>query len=168
MKTFWISVLILSPLILSQGPLCCPPVRGQTAPCTVQNYLPLTGYSVPVDPNRIAFDYTGSDPARPSPRRLLLCPPIIVGLGQTATHRGWVCDPDNDAMQLTATLGTLTINSDGTYDWSYRVMTLGPTYANLTVSDIRDSGDARSATGTLMVYARPANNPPVLGCGSRP
>ena len=163
-----LSLLILSPLIVSQAPVC-PPLMAQAPACPTQTYLPLTGYSVPVDPNRIAFDYQGTDPMRPSaPQRLLICPPIVIALGQTAKHTGWVCDPNNDAMQLTATQGTLNIRPDGTYEWSLKPTAVGPLYVNLTVVDIRTTGDAKSTTGTLMVFTRAANRPPVIGCGARP
>ena len=44
---------------------------------------------------------------------------VTVDEGQTATNSGTVNDPDNDPVALSALVGTVTNNNDGTWSWSF-------------------------------------------------
>jgi hypothetical protein len=149
-RTILLAILFLSPFLFAQV---------QT--CPTQAYLPFTGYEIAVDATKIAYDHAGTDPNRPAPQRLLVKPPVKVELGRTATVSGWACDPDENPMTLTAAKGTLTMITDGTWTLRYKPTAIGIEYINLTLSD----GKA-TTTGTVVIFAVPANRPPVL-CGGR-
>jgi len=145
-------LLILSPLVL-----------GQSGTCPEQPYLPLAGYSVPVDANEVAPIY----PHDPNSAPLLLRPPIHVVLGGTAQADGWACDPDGDGMQTEASAGGVALE-EGQWHWSWRPTAIGTYYARIALTDVRLTDDELTAMGTIMVVVVPANRPPRLGCGSRP
>jgi hypothetical protein len=64
---------------------------------------------------------------------------VIVDEGQTATNSGTVIDPDGDTVTLSASVGTVTNNQDGSWSWSL-VTTDGPTESQ-TVTITADDGN---------------------------
>lgn len=148
------SVILLTTLFVVQVP--CPPVVYPPIPAGV-------------DPNRVTFDHDGSDPNRPAAARYLLRPTIYNTLGKTVEVTGWVCDNDGDPMQIVSEKGSITLNpEDKTWTLRYKPTSVGDEYFRVTVSDIRQTPDSMSTSGTLRVVTVVPNRPPTVGCGSRP
>ena len=77
---------------------------------------------------------------------------VTVDEGQTATNSGTYGDVDGDAVALTASVGTVTKNADGTWDWSFDSSD-GPDESQtvtITASD-GTAGDEASVTFALVV-----------------
>jgi hypothetical protein len=148
-------LLVLSPLVL-----------GQTTNCPEPTFLPLTGYYVQFDASRI-INYYISEPneiAKP----MLLRPPIKASIGQTIIVDGWTCDPDGDAMKIAATKGTITLSPANTWRWTYKPTQIGLDVIDVTLADVRATGDSKTVAGSIVILTIPANRRPGLGCGSRP
>jgi hypothetical protein len=132
--------------------------------------LPLGGYDVSFDPNRIITYWDAAEePNLPPPPRKLLRAPFRVALGQTAKITdGWACDPDGDPMQISATKCSACELKGNTWTWSYKPTGIGLEYIDITLSDVRATSDSKTRRGTLVVLTVPANRPPAMGCGARP
>jgi hypothetical protein len=77
---------------------------------------------------------------------------VIVDEGQTASNSGTYGDVDGDAVTLTGSVGTVTKNADGTWDWSFDSSD-GPDESQtvtITASD-GTAGDEASVTFALVV-----------------
>lgn len=113
-----------------------------------------------VDPNQIAID-----PA--SGQRLLLdC--VACDVGREMSYDGWACDPDGNPMIFAVTRGVLANPTPDTYTLRYTPTTVGLTYIHISVSDVPPvHQESLTRTGTLVILATRANQPPVL-CGGRP
>ena len=71
--------------------------------------------------------------------------------GQTATNTGTFFDPDNDAVTLTASFGTIVDNQDGTWSWSFDSND-GPAQSQQVIVTATDSdNDFTSATFQLNI-----------------
>ncbi len=76
--------------------------------------------------------------------------PDAVNEGETAANTGTVTDPDGDTVTLTASVGAVINNDDGTWSWSYATSD-GPTESQ-TVTITADDGSATAeATFVLTV-----------------
>jgi hypothetical protein len=161
---------------------------GGNPPCPEQPYLPLTGYPVTLDLAKIAYDR--NDPADPNyaTRKQLLVAILPVALGNQAAYEGYACDADGDSLIIKAQDGTLTaltgggepvpqtpvdgyvsLVAGGRYRWIYTPMSLGVSYHDLEVSDVRPgTTDARSTRGTIVVIAIPRNAHAPSLCGGQP
>lgn len=176
-------------LFLTALTLVTPLVLGQTN-CPDQVYLPLTGYSVTLDPAQIAYDHERPDDPNYATRKKLLLGLIYAPVGMTVTRVARVCDLDADGLQMRVQDGTLEILDDagkpkavtpvdgwynldplGRYRWSYHATGVGITYHWIEARDVRvpapEPGttwvdDARTTRGTVVIVARPRNLPPVL------
>lgn len=69
--------------------------------------------------------------------------PVVVDEGQTANNTGTVGDPDGDVVSLSADVGSITNNNDGTWSWSVGT-TDGPGESQ-TVTITADDGNGGSA-----------------------
>lgn len=69
---------------------------------------------------------------------------VTVDEGQTATMRGTWSDPGNDVVTVAASIGTVTTNADGTWDWSYFA---ADGRAKIPVTISATDGDAASGGG---------------------
>ncbi len=67
---------------------------------------------------------------------------VVVDEGQTAINSGNVFDPESDPVTLTASVGTVVNNGDGTWIWSFST-TDGPDESQVVTITARDSRDAR-------------------------
>src|SRR5204863_41412 len=76
---------------------------------------------------------------------------VTVNEGQTAANTGGWGDVAPDTGALTASVGTITENTDGTWSWSYG--TDGATAASqtVTITATDNDGMASTATFTLVV-----------------
>ena len=79
------------------------------------------GVDPPGEPNSAGATYVifGELPPNAAPAVEPDQPMVTVDEGQTAANTGTVSDPDGDPVTLTATIGTVTNNNDGTWSWSY-------------------------------------------------
>ena len=131
---------------------------GQT-PCPVQKYLSWDDLSVAVDPNQIAV--------HPITGKPLFLGGLSVEVGRQWAYEGYACDPDGDAMAITADSGVLDI-SNYVYTLLRTESSVGVKYINISATDVPTPPAAPiTVTGTLVVIAIPRNQPPVL-CGGRP
>jgi len=144
MKTVLFGLLFLTPFVVTQT-------------CPTQGYPPIPAG---VDMAQVAIN-----PASPNQERLLLGV-VKIALGQTASFRGYGCDPDGDPMVFTKSAGTLDVKADNTYTLTYKPTSVGVHYVHISCSDVRTTNDALTATGTVAVVVIPANRPPT--CGALP
>ena len=86
---------------------------------------------------------------------------VAVDEGSTATNTGTVSDPDGDPVTLTASVGTIIDNGDGTWSWSFATSD-GPEESQ-TVTVTADDGTATSET-TFELTVR--NVAPTVNAGS--
>ena len=68
---------------------------------------------------------------------------VTVNKGETATNSGRFSDAGNDAVRLTASIGTVTANADGTWDWK---LAPGSSTANQQVTITATDSDGRTAS----------------------
>jgi hypothetical protein len=158
---FRASTLLLAAIAaIVAGPLAL----GQTD--CLQEYRPLGGYSVQVDPNQIALG-----PADPNGvRRPLLLRVITVTVGMQASDKIRACDPDGDPVVVTCQDGELAAEPGRPeyYRWSWTPRQVGVSYHWIEASDERPAtSDALTTRGTIVVVTIPRNRPPVL-CGGQP
>jgi hypothetical protein len=77
--------------------------------------------------------------------------PVVVDEGQTAQNTGTVSDPDGDAVALSASVGAVTNNSDGTWSWSFGTSD-GPSESQAVTIDADDGNGGTAQTSfTLTV-----------------
>lgn len=164
MKTlphFHASTLLLAAIAaMAVGPLAV----GQTD-CPEQEFPPMTGYSVTLDPNQIALTEDPNGVMRPLPLRVM-----TVTVGQIATDKIRACDPDGDPISVHCQDGVLAAepNQPEHYRWSWTPTAVGVTYHWIEATDERPvTSDALTVRGTIVVVAIPKNRPPVL-CGGQP
>ena len=74
---------------------------------------------------------------------------VIVDEGQTAANTGTVSDPDGDTVALTASVGSVTNNNDGTWSWSLAT-TDGPADSQ-TVTITADDNQSGSVQTTFQL-----------------
>jgi len=74
-------------------------------------------------------------------------PTITVDEGQTATNTGTFDDPGDDVVTLSASIGTITDNGDGTWSWSFDAAD-GPDQ-NQTVTLVATDSDGASTSTTF-------------------
>ncbi len=80
---------------------------------------------------------------------------VTVAEGQTATNTGTYSDPGNDTVNLSASVGTVTKNDDGTWDWSFDA-TDGPNQSGtVTVTATDEDGTTNETTFDLTVENLP-------------
>lgn len=141
-----------------------PMALGQTD-CQ-QEYRPLNGYSVVLDPNQI--EWAAPDPNGVRKQNLMRV--IAVTVGMPATDKIRACDPDADPVVVTWQDGTMApIPSEPEYyRWTWTPPMIGVTYHWFQAVDVRtETNDPVTTRGTIVVVAVPRNRPPVL-CGGQP
>ncbi len=74
---------------------------------------------------------------------------VTVGEGSTALNGGTVADPDGDQVTISASVGSVTNNGDGTWSWSYPT-TDGPDESQ-TVTITADDGSLTTSTAFQVV-----------------
>ncbi len=78
-------------------------------------------------------------------------PAATVNEGQTANNSGSYADPGDDTITLSADVGTVTDNNDGTYGWSFNT-TDGPAESGtVTITAMDSDGDSNTTTFSLTV-----------------
>lgn len=93
---------------------------------------------------------------------------VTVDEGQTAVNTGTVSDANGDAVSLTASVGTVVNNGDGTWSWSYATTDGPPQSQTVTITADDGHGGITSASFALgVVNVAPAiievsNDSPVL------
>ena len=127
--------------------------------CPPQTYKPLP---IEIDSERIAVN-----PSSNPPGQKLLLDVVTVAQGQTVHYENKACDPDGDTFTLTSSLGVITPHVDGTWSLEWTPLAVGATYIDVTATDIRQTGDSLTTTGTLVIITIPANRP-VSFCGGKP
>jgi len=76
---------------------------------------------------------------------------VTVAEGQTTTNSGTVSDPDGNPVTLSASVGSVTNNGDGTWSWSYATSD-GPAQSQtITLSGDDGNGGTAAATFDLTV-----------------
>jgi hypothetical protein len=76
---------------------------------------------------------------------------VSVNEGQTATMGGTLSDPEGDSVQLSASIGTVVDNGDGTWSWSFAT-TDGPSQSQkVTITAQDEHGASASAEFDLVV-----------------
>lgn len=85
--------------------------------------------------------------------------PVEVDEGQTANNTGTVSDPDGDAVTLSASVGTVVNNGDGTWSWSFD--TNDGDVESQTVTAVADDGNGGTASTSF--YLTVNNVPPTVG-----
>ena len=76
---------------------------------------------------------------------------VTVNEGQTASNTGTVSDPDGDAVTLSASVGTVVNNGDGTWSWS--LVTTAPGTQTITITANDGKGGVSQTTFDLTVRA---------------
>lgn len=77
--------------------------------------------------------------------------PVTVDEGSTASNTGTVFDPDDDSVILSASVGGVTNNNDGTWSWSFAT-TDGPDQSQtVTITADDDNGGVTTTTFSLTV-----------------
>ena len=89
---------------------------------------------------------------------------VTVNEGQAATNEGTYNDPDGNPVMLTASVGTIVNNNDGTWSWSYAT-TDGPDNSQ-TVTITASDGTASSQTTFSLVVNNVAPTVVVSGASS--
>ena len=82
-------------------------------------------------------------------------PNVAVDEGQTAANTGTFGDPDLDAVTLSASVGTVVANADGTWGWSWATSD-GPAQSQ-TVTVAASDGRGLFATATFQLAVRNVN-----------
>ncbi len=72
---------------------------------------------------------------------------VTVDEGQTASNSGTVSDPDGDAVTLSASVGSVTNNGDGTWSWSFTITDGPPDSQTVTIS--ADDGNSGTSSTTF-------------------
>jgi len=113
-----------------------------------------------------AFEFTSiyARLGNSAPTVLAQASTTTVSEGQTATMTGTFADADDDAVTLSASIGTIVNNDDGTWSWSYPT-TDGPD-ENQTVTITADDGFLPTGSATFDLVVLNAN--PVLSAVSGP
>ena len=70
--------------------------------------------------------------------------------GVTVTNSGTVNDVGNDAFQLSASIGSVVDNGDGTWSWTYTLEN-GPASIEVSITATDEDGDSQAATFDLTV-----------------
>jgi FtsP/CotA-like multicopper oxidase with cupredoxin domain len=84
---------------------------------------------------------------------------VAVTAGQTATMAGTFSDPDDDAVTLSASSGTVTQHADGTWSWSRATTSAGQSgFVYITATDV--AGNKNQTVFSLAVAAAPISPPP--------
>ena len=78
---------------------------------------------------------------------------VTVNEGDTATNSGTYDDVDGDTVTLSASVGTVTPNGDGTWDWSYSTSD-GPDQSQTVMITVSDG----SPPNTTVTFALTVNN----------
>jgi len=131
---------------------------GQT-PCPTQTYGSWENLAAQIDPNQIALHPISGEP--------LFLGAVTVEVGSEWKYEGWACDPDGDAMTVTANSGVLDVIN---YVYTLRRTegAIGVKYVHISATDVPiPPATPITVTGTLVVIATPRNQAPVL-CGGRP
>jgi hypothetical protein len=148
-KVLFMAVVgLLAPLILGQ------------ATCPEQTFRDIASCPAQLDPAKIAID--------PNTNRACLLGWVTAVVGSGWTWSKEICDPDSDLMTLTASAGTLKVNTDGTYVVTGPAAALGLTYITMTLVDKPPAPLVPiTRKGTFVVITIPKNRPPSL-CGGLP
>ena len=96
-----------------------------------------------------------------APTLTTFTPSVSVNEGSTANNSGSVTDPGNDISSITASIGSVINNGDGTWSWTY-VPTDGPESPTVTIT----ATDADGATGTTTFTLVVNNVAPVGSLGN--
>ena len=122
-------------------------------------YTPDPGYNGPDSFTFMASDgYFDSNEATVSitvnglPTLTVKNPSVTVNEGQTATNTGTVGDPDGDVVALSASVGTVVNNGDGTWSWSWPTKD-GPADSQ-TVKITADDGHGGTASVTFALTVK--------------
>lgn len=137
-----------------------PLLFGQATECPDQVFRDIAESPALLDPNRIAVD-----PA--SDQRLFL------GWRYGIVGKAWIwdanaCDPDGDALVLTASKGNMIRSTGDAYRVTGIATAVGILYVDVTATD--QPGEGRTALtrkGTFAIVILPANRPPSL-CSGQP
>lgn len=95
---------------------------------------------------------------------------VTVTEGDAATNSGTVSDADGDSVDLSASVGSVTNNGDGTWDWSFDT-TDGPSDSQTVTITADDGTDTSTATFALVVnnanpvVAAPSFSDASINCG---
>jgi hypothetical protein len=98
---------------------------------------------------------------------------VTVNEGQTATNGGTVSDADGDPITLTASVGTVVNNGDGTWSWSFPVNDPAQSQT-VTITATTDDGPALAASVSFSLVVNDVapgitsvtNNGPIIAGGS--
>ena len=91
-------------------------------------------------------------PDNSAPTRAASSDTVIVGEGQVAVMTGWVSDANGDVVALSAAIGTMLHNGDGTWAWTWSPSD-GPAETQVvTISAADGRGGTAQTTFTVNVY----------------
>lgn len=96
-----------------------------------------------------------------SPVLTLAHPGVDVIEGEVASNGGTLCDGDNDAITLTASVGSVVNHQDGTWSWNYPAGD-GPATQVVTVS----ADDGKGGTDTISFTLSVRNAAPTVDAGA--
>jgi hypothetical protein len=102
------------------------------------------------------FFVTGETPTNTAPVVTATNASVTVDEGQTAANTGTVSDADGDTVTLSASVGTVVNNNDGTWSWSLAT-TDGPTGATVTIN-ADDGNGAPSGPPSSTTFDLTVNN----------